>query len=899
MRTRFVIAALLLARGTAGAWVGGESGEVAAVGSPRADRALDPARGLPGGWEGRVDRETGVLAEMWGRFEPAPGAVGDAAVAEVAARAFLAAHLGRLAPGALLADLVVHANHEERGLRTVWFQQTWRGAPVIGGTIAIYFKADRIFAASSHALPNVTVAVPARRGAVSTSRAAAWLGGRVVTRATGPRVVLPLVGKAGLEYHVADEVELEATDRAGRWDVYLDPDGAPLLRRSRLHFATSTLQYDVGVRYPLGARQAMPAPRANITAAGAPTTTAADGTFAWTGSASTTVTPGLVGTQIAITNAAGALATASLAAQPGVPVVWSAATDELADAQLSAFIHVGISKVRARALLPSLASWLDTPVGVFVNEGDACNAFSTGDDIHFFQKSAMCENTGRLADVVDHEFGHSVHYHANQAGNFSSSLAEGLADFFAATVVEDHALGRGFAFTAAPVRDIDPAGREPSWPADRFADPHITGLIVAGALWDLRKALVADLGAAAAGPVIDTVFAGVLSNALDIPGAYLAARTADDDDGDLGNGSPHGCAIEAAFGRHGLAGAEFKTTVVGTPIVTGTSFAVPVTVPSGTTCPPPQVTGMELAWHVGDAAPSTVAFASGASWTAALPAQPDNTVVRYRITATLDDGSVVAFPQNPADPEYTLFVGTPTEIWCERFDTQPPWVNGPNSDWQWGMPKTNVIGDPTAAYAGSFVFGNDVTNDSRYTGNTKSTTITPIIAIPGFDQVHLQFRRWLTVEDARFDQAIVAVNGNPVWMNASSAEGDLDHLDREWRFQDVDLTAYAGSTVELSWSLASDMNRELGGWNLDEVCLVGVGPHPACGDGTVDPDEACDDGNTTAGDGCSATCTDEGDGGCCSAGTNPAGPLLLGLGVLAAALRRRNRGGPDSRTTSP
>ena len=890
MRTRVIAAAILLASGTAGAWVGRESGEVAAVGAPRGERTLVPARALPAGWSGAQDRATGVVAEMWGSYVSAPGAVADANVAERAARAFVAANLALLAPGTKIDDLVLRANREERGLRTVWFQQTWRGAPVIGGLLAVMIKNDRVFAASSQVLPNLAIAVPARTGAVTTRRAEDWIGGRAVTRAIGPRVVLPIVGSAGLEYRIADQLDIETTDRAGRWDVFVGVDGAPLLRRSRLYFATSTLQYDVGLRYPIGTRHAAAVPLANITAAGSPTTTGADGSFAWAGAASTTVVPGLVGPQIAISSSAGPLATASLTAQPGVPVVWSMATDEYADAQLTSFINVALSKARARVMMPSLGSWLDGSFGVFVNEDDTCNAFATNDDIHFFRKSAMCENTGRLADVIDHEFGHSVHFHANQIGNFSSSLAEGVADFFASTVVEDHGLGRGFDFTDAAVRDIDPTSGEAVWPRDKVSDPHITGLIIAGALWDLRKALIAQLGQTAAIPVIDTAFGGVLQNSLDIPGSYLAARTADDDDGNLGNGTPHGCAIEAAFGRHGLAGAGFQTTEVGTPVVTGTSFSVPVTMPTGNLCPPPQVTSVELSWHVGPGAPSTVAFTqSGTSWVGALPTQPDNTVVRYSITAKLDDGSVVAYPQNPADLEYTLFVGTPTEIWCERFDADPHWTPAVNADWQWGAPKVNAIGDPTTAYAGGAVLGNDVVGDGRYAANATSTITATMIDVPGFDQVHLQLRRWLTVEDATFDKATIAVNGTTVWTNAMAASEDLDHIDREWRFQDVDLTSYAGGPVQLSWSLASDMSRELGGWNIDEVCLVGVGKHAACGDGAIDPDEQCDDGNATAGDGCSTDCMDEDDPGCCSTGTTPSGPLLLGLGVVIAIARRRRR----------
>jgi len=262
MRTRLIAAAILLASGTAGAWVGRESGEVAAVGAPRGDRMLVPARGLPAGWQGTQDRDTGVVAEMWGSYVAAPGAVADAKLAEAAARAFVAANLARLAPGMKIDDLVVRANREERGLRTVWFQQTWRGAPVVGGLLAVMIKNDRVFAASSQVLPNVAIALPARTGVVSTRRALDWLGGRAVTRAIGPRVVLPIAGVAGLEYHVADQLDIETTDRAGRWDVYVGVDGGPLLRRSRLYFATSTLQFDVGVRWPGDTRHDAPVPLA-------------------------------------------------------------------------------------------------------------------------------------------------------------------------------------------------------------------------------------------------------------------------------------------------------------------------------------------------------------------------------------------------------------------------------------------------------------------------------------------------------------------------------------------------------------------------------------------------------------------------------------------------------------
>ena len=469
MRLGLIATTLLLA-----GWVHGEPPEVSAVGVAPAERTLLPARDLPAGWQGRRDRDTGVVAELWGSFVAAPGAIVDPVIAEAAARAFVAQHLAQLAPGVRLADLTIAANVVERGLRTVSFWQTWRGARVIGGQLAVMIENDRVFAATSQVRPNLAIDVPAR-GAVDPRRALDWIGGRL-TAAIGPRVVLSLDGVD----RVADQIEVEAHDRPGRWDVFISTDGAPLLRRSKLYFAASTLNFDVGVRYPTGQRHDAPAPSANITADGAAITTGNDGTFSWTGASSATVEPGLVGPLVSIVNAAGAVATASLTAQPGTPLTWSLAANEFGDAQLSAFINASISKARARTIVPSIGAWLDQPLSVTVNENDVCNAYSTGDDLHFFQAAPTCENTGRLADVVDHEFGHSLHFHAIIAGvgAMNASLSEGVADFFAATISDDHGIGRGFLFNDDPIRDLDPVGSEAMWPRDKSFDPHITGLIL-------------------------------------------------------------------------------------------------------------------------------------------------------------------------------------------------------------------------------------------------------------------------------------------------------------------------------------------------------------------------------------------------------------------------------------
>src|SRR5690606_24054679 len=127
----------------------------------------------------------------------------------------------------------------------------------------------------------------------------------------------------------------------------------------------------------------------------------------------------------------------------------------------------------------------------------------------------------------------------------------------------------------------------------------------------------------------------------------------------------------------------------------------------------------------------------------------------------------------------------------------------------------------------------------------------------------LQYWRWLNAEDGVYDQSTISVNDQTVWKNKTSPNQDafgVSHTDREWRFHDIDLSQHTASgKVTLKFQTVSDPGYELGGWNVDDVCLVIAGPpSELCGNGNVDTDEVCDDGNTSDGDGCSATCQLEG-----------------------------------------
>jgi cysteine-rich repeat protein len=986
------LSALVVAAAVTPAWAVQEPAHLAgrpeleiASGVPvRVQRALDwhrVPRAAHAGWSALLgempgamavwDPATGVPSRVWGGGIDVPGSVGSAAVAEAFGKAFIARHVDLLAPGASVTDFVLVSNELDAGMRTLGFVQHAGGLRVLGGQLSLRFKNDRLFVIGSEALPFAAAdaLVPGVAAATAQAAARAWLLADTAVVATAGAVdgpfVLPLVRERSVDYHTVVRVAVDTTP-LGRWEVYLDArSGAPIARRQTLQFASGTVLYNTPVRRPGAERQDYPALFTDLDANGA-LVSDVNGSITWSGSSAVNVQTSVHGDYVNVSNQAGGEATASLSLSPGGSVVWDASGSEHADAQLTTFIHTNRVMEYARVFGGDLP-YLATTVQANVNINDSCNAFYDGNSVNFFVAAGGCGNTGRLPDVVYHEFGHSLHDHSiiDGVGAFDGAASEGLSDFLAATITGDSAMGRGFFGSADPLREIDPVGSENVWPDD-IGEIHHTGIIIAGALWDMRKDLVASLGEAQGVATANTIYYQAMRRAVDIPTMYFEALAADDDDGDLGNGTPHICSINAGFTPHGLReiSVQGSNIAVAPPHLEGYTLSLAI-IGLHADCPSDELDGAEVTWRLRDQPEigGTLPMALGPSGLEAeIPAQPDGSVVQYQVRVDFGDGTATTYPDNPADPFYELFIGHLEPLYCTDFEADPAadgWTHGLSAgdpgegadDWAWGPPSAPATsGDPANAFSGDNAFGNDLGGgnfNGEYQAGKTNYADAPSVDTSGYENVRLQYRRWLTVEDHKFDRATIYADGEAVWSNAETAAGDVHHRDKEWRFSDVDVSAQAADgSVALRFELASDQGLNMGGWTIDDFCLLGYVPTicgdgrvtgaeecddgdansdseadacrsncfaASCGDGVVDSGEACDDGNTGAGDGCEADCTvppggmppgDDGapDGeepggitggiGCAcglvgSAGTAYWRWLLAGLVAVAVARRRR------------
>ncbi len=822
---------------------------------------------------------TGAPLRIWGAGAPAPGVGESPEKARRIAGAWLREHVDVLAPGAAASDFELVSETLSRGVRSVGYVQRYRGREVVGGQLSFRFKGDRLVMIASESIPVGDVELSDSPVSAEAARAGAeaWFlsGGYAQVEAgavEGP-LILPALDRDERRFFEVLRVEVAAESPLARAWVYVDAsDGSPVAAQTHLYSGTSTVHADVPLRRPGAERDEGPLIGVEVTVEGEAKVTDEEGSFIGP-DVPTEVVVRLVSSLVKVINASGDEALGEFKLGPGEVGVWSHPDEPEVESQLTNYVAVRRGKMRVLSVAPEL-EWLGGQIQVTANLDGECNAFSDGDSIFFLKGlEGQCEYTGRLPDVSYHELGHSVHTQAliPGVGAFEGALSEGISDYLAATITGDASMGVGFFLDDTPMRELDPEMYEWHWPEDR-GPIHSEGRIIGGTLWDLRTALIDKLGEEEGIAKTDEIWYESIRRASDIPTMYPEALLADDDDGDLSNGTPNQCEIDVAFYIHGLVLADaFGASVTTLDAEGDGSVPVDLAVDVGAKeeCLGITFDEAKLEWRLrgSDEVQEVAMGATPEGYRGLIPPQKDGVVVEYRVTTTASDGLELTFPDNEADPWYQRYYGPVEEIFCSGFEEAPE-VEGWTlfSEWAFGAPA-GIGGDPGEAYEGAQIAGVDLGDmgDGRYDPNRVSRLKSPVIDVSGHDRVRLQFRRWLQVEDREFDTARIEINGLPAWQNATRGfapeQNDLHHIDKEWVFRDIDITpGIVDGKVEVTYVLASDQGLHFAGWNLDNFCIVGVEapPAPICGDGVVDAGEACDDGNLEAGDGCDPSCALEG-----------------------------------------
>ena len=253
--------------------------------------------------------------------------------------------------------------------------------------------------------------------------------------------------------------------------------------------------------------------------------------------------------------------------------------------------------------------WAREQLTANMNIIDTCNAFWDGSTVNFFRSGGGCRNTGEIAAIFDHEWGHGMDNNGTNPN--IAGPGESIADIYAAVRLNTSCIARGFfmnqtcggygdvcdgtpADGCTGVRDIDylnhacDTPHTISWVLNGFADAcdgpagsdgcpavgstgpcgretHCEGYVAAETGWDLMTRDLLDppfnydsqtahevaarilyIGA----QPIGNWYTCAVGGGCAATGGYLSMLAADDDNGNLSDGTPHMTAIRAAFERH-------------------------------------------------------------------------------------------------------------------------------------------------------------------------------------------------------------------------------------------------------------------------------------------------------------------------------------------------------------
>ena len=853
----------------------------------------------PGSWQSVWDENTKTPLRL-----ATPGIpVVNSSQVDVAigfAQLFLDRHVSLFAPGASSNDFSFKQVKNTHGVVAVEFQQHLAGLRVEGSLVRFSFKHGKLALIGSTAIPVDTAVAPIKT--VSAQRAKSWIDSAYKVQSSIEEVRQPLIlpirhkdGRITVHATTPVVVSYEGKHLPGKWAVYMDGTN-PIARRQLLYFGTTDLHYNTPTRWPGGARQDYPAKGVQVSREDSAVTIAADpnGTLTWPEAGDLSVIPLYASPDVQVQDDSGSSPVPHNLLDGMTTVLQSA--DALIDGALTVLIHTGIVKDHIRQIDPGF-DWLEESILAIANYDSECNAFFSGDSIVMFQGFTNCSATSRMPDVIYHEFGHYIHY-VRYNGDMDPALSEGISDYLAATITDDPDMGIGFFKNTTPLRSISPDLR---WPENIDNDSHVTGLIIAGALWDLRVSLVNTLGEEQGRAQADAIFYGIITHADDIPSSHMEALLVDDDDGDLSNGTPNQCQIDRAFAIHGLVAGETEGSFSHSR--KGRTLIAPNQIISSAACGDISIQSISIDWVTSQQSGKTDMELVGDEFQATLPIDSEKWVT-YRMTVIWSDSAKLIFPRNPADPFYRYFNGPLEEIVCFDLENNPAEDGWKISAGQWGQPSGE--NGPTQAYSGENILSTAL--DGSYPPNSTVTISTPSVKIGNYARVFLQYRRWLSVEDGLYDQASIFSNDQSLWTNQVD-EGSTHHRDQEWREHQLEITEnIQEGQVSLSFAVQSDGGFQLSGWNVDEVCFMGLG-EAVCGDGLLQGAEQCDEGEENhdknadacrssckiafCGDGvvdsgevcdpgagnCNAECTAIEEKGCCNS-SSPADalvPLFLGF----------------------
>ncbi len=232
---------------------------------------------------------------------------------------------------------------------------------------------------------------------------------------------------------------------------------------------------------------------------------------------------------------------------------WNDDNSHLFERQL--FYHANKIYQFAKFIDPGMTA-MDFPIDIQIEmEGQQPNAGSSGEMIRFMAAANENYKFVETPTVLYHEYTHSINFLLYEDLGVEDGMVnllchEGTADFMASLIINEPKMGIG-AFPNEPERYMRNLENNIVFPDSMTGESHFDGQCLSGAFWEIKEQTSIPYVAALShfakyGTPDDPEDAVALSE------WFLETLIADDDDGDLSNGTPHYQIIVEAFNRHGI-----------------------------------------------------------------------------------------------------------------------------------------------------------------------------------------------------------------------------------------------------------------------------------------------------------------------------------------------------------
>ena len=416
------------------------------------------------------------------------------------------------------------------------------------------------------------------------------------------------------------------------------------------------------------------------------------------------------------------------------------------------------------------------------NINSTCNAFYDGSSINFYRAGGGCSNTS-ASDVVYHEYGHHL---VAVTGNGQGQFGEGAGDCIGVLIEDEPILGQGFQGNCnAGIRSAD---NNLQYPCN--GEIHDCGRLISACVWSTRNQLVVTEPSSYR-DISASLFLGMMivrgqmqpGNTTIDPGITILYLELDDDDDNIGNGTPHYQEIAAGFGAHNLDAPELQLLEFeyssGRPdqISPGGGVAFSVDVidlienhESGSAI-------LHVDRGQGFEAFPMTEVAAG-RYEADFPTSPCATELKYYVSADTTESNTQTSPGGAPESFFTaLSADSVTTVFADNFNTDLGWnTTGDAVDGQWGRGVPlggGDRGDPAADEDGSgscYITDNTDGNSDVDDGSTILTSpLLDAAAQPASIPV-LSYSRWYSNNQGNAPEADIfsvdiSNDGGSTWTN--------------------------------------------------------------------------------------------------------------------------------------